>query len=49
MYDVKPNLIIVFHGCERHVRDAFPENKDLKYDPHNYAKRGSGFCKLVGS
>ena len=22
MYDVKPNLIIGFHGCERHVRDA---------------------------
>lgn len=30
MYDVKSNLIIGFHGCERHVRDA------LLLNPHDY-------------
>jgi hypothetical protein len=26
MYDVKPNLIIAFHGCEVSVRDVLLEN-----------------------
>jgi hypothetical protein len=26
MYDVKPNLIIGFHGCEADVRDALIQN-----------------------
>jgi len=30
MYDVKPNLIIGFHGCERYVRDA------LLLNPNDY-------------
>jgi len=30
MYDVKSNLVIGFHGCERHVRDA------LLLNPHDY-------------
>jgi len=28
MYDIKPNLIIGFHGCDRHVRDSLLLNPD---------------------
>jgi len=32
MYDVKPNLIIGFHGCEREIRDALLMNPNEYID-----------------
>ena len=44
MYDVKPNLIIGFHGCERHVRDALLLNpNDYKISQKPFDWLGHGF------
>src|SRR5258708_37443330 len=44
MYDVKPNLIIGFHGCERSVRDALLMNpNDYKISQKSFDWLGHGF------
>ena len=44
MYDVKPNLIIGFHGCERSVRDAILMNpNDYKISQKPFDWLGHGF------
>ncbi|HEY4285906.1 MAG TPA: hypothetical protein VGN00_02295 [Puia sp.] len=44
MYDVKPNLIIGFHGCERHVRDSLLMNpNDYKISQKPFDWLGHGF------
>lgn len=43
MYDIKPNLIIGFHGCERQVRDALLMNpNDFKISQKPYDWLGHG-------
>lgn len=46
MYDVKPNLIIGFHGCERHVRDALllnPNDYKISKKPFDWLGHGLYF------
>ena len=43
MYDVKPNLIIGFHGCDRQVRDALLTNpNDFRASQQPYDWLGHG-------
>jgi hypothetical protein len=46
MYDVKPNLIIGFHGCERQVRDALlmsPNDYKISQKPFDWLGHGFYF------
>jgi hypothetical protein len=43
MYDIKPNLILGFHGCEASVRDALLQNPtDIKISQEPYDWLGHG-------
>lgn len=47
MYDVKPNLIIGFHGCERKIRDQLLLNpNDYKISRSIDEQRDSGLILL---
>ncbi|QJB41997.1 hypothetical protein HF324_30775 [Chitinophaga oryzae] len=44
MYDVKPNLVIGFHGCEAEVRDMLLCNPDeFKMSQKPFDWLGNGF------
>jgi hypothetical protein len=46
MYDIKPNLVIGFHGCERHVRDALlmnPNDYKISQKPFDWLGHGLYF------
>jgi len=46
MYDFKPNLIIGFHGCDRHVRDALlmnPNDYRISQKPFDWLGHGLYF------
>jgi len=46
MYDVRPNLIIGFHGCELAVRDALlnnPDNVKVSTEPYDWLGHGMYF------
>ncbi len=46
MYDIKPNLIIGFHGCERRVRDELlmnPNNYKISQKPFDWLGHGLYF------
>src|SRR5579859_2302853 len=46
MYDVKPNLLLGFHGCEAEVRDALLNNPDevkINKEPYDWLGHGVYF------
>jgi hypothetical protein len=46
MYDVKPNLILGFHGCDRQVRDRFllnPNEYQISQEPFDWLGHGLYF------
>jgi hypothetical protein len=46
MYDVKPNLVIGFHGCDRQVRDALlmnPNEFRISQQPYDWLGHGMYF------
>ena len=46
MYDVKPNLLIGFHGCERGVRDQLlmnPNDYKISQKPFDWLGHGLYF------
>ncbi len=46
MYDVKPNLLIGFHGCERRVRDSLlmnPNSYKISQKPFDWLGHGLYF------
>jgi hypothetical protein len=46
MYDIRPNLIIGFHGCELDVRDALLNNPDsvkISTEPYDWLGHGMYF------
>jgi len=44
MYDVRPNLVIGFHGCDKTTRDELVSNpKSIKISEEPYDWLGHGF------
>jgi hypothetical protein len=46
MYDLRPQLVIAFHGCDRRVRDRllnYPDNIVISQKPYDWLGHGMYF------